>query len=379
MLSIRKKHSLLKIVNSFLVDLPAPMNFNHFYSFGSILGVILCLQLVTGIFLSFQFTADTGISFESVVHMMRDVNWGWLLRVVHANGASLFFLFVYIHMGRGLYYGSYNLKMSWNMGVVIYVLLVVTAFLGYVLPWGQMSFWAATVIINLVSAIPYLGTELVEWVWGGFGVSNPTLVRFFSFHYVLPFVVLVVVCLHCFFLHVETSTNPLGVNSKGMKVSFHVFYSYKDIFGFTVVFFVLLFIVLFYPFIFMDPENFIPANPMVTPVHIQPEWYFLFIYAMLRCIPSKLGGFVVVILAIVVFLCSHVIFSSFIWGVNFFFVGKMMFWGFVSNFFMLSWLGSCAVEYPYDVLSLVFTLVYFGYFFSMSVLFYFYKFYMSVS
>nr|AIW06236.1 cytochrome b [Araneae sp. MT-2014] len=368
-LSLRKEDKVLSIINGSLVDLPSPSSLTYFWNFGSLLGLFLMSQILTGLFLSFYFSGDVILSFDSVVHMMRDVNYGWLLRVLHANGASMFFLLMYIHIGRGLYYGSYRYESTWLSGVTILLLSMATAFLGYVLPWGQMSFWAATVITNLLSAIPYVGVMMVEWVWGGFAVGNPTLTRFFAFHFILPFIILFMVILHLLFLHETGSNNPSGLSSSMDKVSFHPYYSIKDIFGFFVFFILFFLICLLTPYIFMDVENFIPSNPLVTPVHIQPEWYFLFAYTILRSVSSKIGGVIALVMSVVIlyflpFYLKHQFRSTF-----FYFFMKFLFWWFVVNWMLLTWIGACAVELPYSESGMYFSVAYFLFYIMFWVLY----------
>jgi len=359
-MSFRKNHPLLKIVNSTLVDLPSPANLSVNWNYGSLLGLILIIQLVSGIVLATRFSGHSDISFDSVISIYQDSNYGWLLRLVHSTGASFFFLFIYLHIGRGLYYGSYIYPEVWNIGVVIYLILIGTAFLGYVLPWGQMSYWAATVITNLLSAIPFLGSILVEWVWGGFAVGNPTLTRFFALHYLLPFVVTALVLLHIFYLHEYGSSNPLGVSSNTNKVSFHYYYSVKDLYVYFVFMFVFMFFTLKYGYSFIDAENFIPANPLVTPTHIQPEWYFLFAYAILRSIPNKLGGVVGLLLAVLVLFLFSVSSSNLLFrGMMYSPLARFTFWSLVTVFLLLTWLGSCPAESPYTEVALLSTVVYF--------------------
>nr|YP_009158060.1 cytochrome b [Carrhotus xanthogramma]AKH36476.1 cytochrome b [Carrhotus xanthogramma] len=357
--TLRKEDKLLKIINGSLVDLPSPSSLSYFGNFGSLLGVFLGVQILSGLFLAFHFSGNVNLSFDCIIHMMRDVNYGWLLRVIHANGASMFFLLMYIHIGRGLYYGSYRFKSTWLSGVTILLLSMATAFLGYVLPWGQMSFWAATVITNLLSAVPYVGTFLVEWVWGGFAVGDPTLTRFFAFHFILPFVILFMVILHLLFLHETGSGNPMGVSSECDKMHFHPYYSIKDLYGFGFFFMFFMMICMMSPYMFMDVENFIASDPLVTPVHIQREWYFLFAYTILRSIPSKIGGVVALVLSVVVlyflpFFLNHKFRSTF-----FYFIMKYLFWVFVINWLMLTWIGACAVEMPYMMMGVVFSFLYF--------------------
>nr|YP_009333099.1 cytochrome b [Araneus angulatus]AMD83666.1 cytochrome b [Araneus angulatus] len=362
-MSYRKQDKLLNIMNGSLIDLPSPSSLSYFWNFGSLLGIFLFFQIMTGVFLALQFSGSVMLSFDSIIHLIRDVNYGWVMRVIHANGASFFFLFMYIHMGRGLYYGSYRFKKTWLSGVTILLLSMATAFLGYVLPWGQMSFWAATVITNLLSAIPYIGISLVEWVWGGFSVGNPTLTRFFSFHFILPFIILFMVILHLLFLHETGSSNPMGLNSNFDKINFHPYFSMKDIYG---LFFLLMFFILVcleYPYIFMDVENFIPSNPMVTPVHIQPEWYFLFAYTILRSISSKIGGVVALMMSVLILYFVPMFMKQCFRSTMFYPFLKMLFWYFVVNWMLLTWIGACEVDYPFMQMGMVFSMLYFMMFF----------------
>nr|YP_010983164.1 cytochrome b [Fulgoraria rupestris rupestris]WOJ51896.1 cytochrome b [Fulgoraria rupestris rupestris] len=359
---VRKIHPLLKVMNGAFIDLPAPANLSIWWNFGSLLGICLVIQILTGLLLSMHYTAHVDLAFSSVMHISRDVSYGWLLRAIHANSASWFFICIYLHAGRSMYYGSYLQMHTWNIGVILLVLTMAAAFLGYVLPWGQMSFWGATVITNLFSAIPYIGKMLVEWVWGGFAVDNATLIRFFALHFLVPFVIAALAIIHMLFLHETGSNNPLGVNSDGEKIPFHSYYTFKDLVGFIILLFLLSMLVLFSPQLLTDPENFIPANPLVTPVHIQPEWYFLFAYAILRSIPNKLGGVLglagsILILFILPF--SHVAkFRS----LAFYPFNQILFWSYIGVFFILTWIGSCPVESPYEQIGQVFTAFYFLYF-----------------
>lgn len=340
--------------------MPAPANLSLNWNYGSLLGLVLVIQLVSGIVLATRFSGHVDLSFDSVIRLYQDSGYGWLIRLIHSTGASFFFLFIYLHIGRNLYYGSFIYSELWNIGVIIYLILIGTAFLGYVLPWGQMSYWAATVITNLLSAIPYVGGIVVEWVWGGFAVSNPTLTRFFALHYLLPFVITALVVIHIFYLHIEGSSNPLGVNSSSNKVRFHYYYSVKDTFVFFFVLFVFIVFTLKYGYVFMDAENWIPANALVTPNHIQPEWYFLFAYAILRSIPNKLGGVVGLLLAVVVlFIFGLVRFNLTHSGYFYSPVSRFIFWSFVSVFFLLTWLGSVPAESPYVEVALFSTVFYF--------------------
>jgi len=283
---------------------PTPKNFNYFWNFGALAVISLLIMMATGIFLAMNYTANTDLAFGSVQRIMRDVNYGWLIRYVHANGASMFFIVVYIHIFRALFYGSYKAprELLFMLGVVILLLMMATAFMGYVLPWGQMSYWGATVITNLFSAVPLVGNAIVTWLWGGFSVGNPTLNRFFSLHYLMPFMILGVVFLHIAALHITGSNNPLGIDVKSPQdtIPFHPYYTAKDSIGICVYFLVFAILVFFAPNFFNEPDNFIPANPLVTPAHIVPEWYFLPFYAMLRSVPNKLGGVVLMFSSILV-------------------------------------------------------------------------------
>ena len=365
MFSVRQTHSLLKIVNNALIDLPCPRNISYIWNFGSLLGGCLILQLVTGIFLAMHYSCDITLAFERVNHIMRDVNYGWLLRVTHANGASLFFIRLYLHIARGLYYGSYKYKEVWGVGVIILLIVQATAFLGYVLPWGQISFWGATVITNLVSSLPVVGEDIVKWLWGGFSVDNSTLTRFFAFHFMLPFVIRGLVILHFLFLHETGSNNPLGVNRNKDKIPFHPYFTKKDLFGFIFTATFLLILVLSSPYLLGDPENFIPANSLVTPAHIQPEWYFLFAYAILRAIPNKLGGVIALAIAIIILFIIPFLPKTKFQSLSFYPVGKLIFWILVVVFFLLTYVGAIPVEDPYIVLGQALGWVYFSYFFAI--------------
>nr|AMA06668.1 cytochrome b [Cryptolaemus montrouzieri]AMA06701.1 cytochrome b [Cryptolaemus montrouzieri] len=355
----RKTSPILKIVNNALIDLPTPSNISLLWNFGSLLGLCLMIQIITGLFLAFHYCPNIDLAFNSVSHICRDINYGWMIRTLHANGASFFFICIYIHIGRGMYYGSYNLIHTWMVGVLILFLVMATAFLGYVLPWGQMSFWGATVITNLLSAIPYIGNSIVQWLWGGFAVDNATLTRFFSFHFILPFIILALVLIHLLFLHQTGSSNPLGTNSNLDKISFHPFFSLKDILGFLIMILILIFIILIFPYNLGDPDNFIPANPLVTPVHIQPEWYFLFAYAILRSIPNKLGGVIALVMSIAILFFLPFINKKKIKSNQFYPLNKSLFWSFIFIVLMLTWLGAKPVEDPFILTSQIFTYLYF--------------------
>nr|QIZ12653.1 cytochrome b [Callochiton steinenii] len=356
---IRKSHSILKIINMSLIDLPSPNNLSIWWNFGSLLGLCLIIQIITGLFLAMHYTASVDLAFSSVAHICRDVNYGWILRNIHANGASWFFICLYFHIGRSLYYGSFMNFYTWNLGVMLFLLTMATAFIGYVLPWGQMSFWGATVITNLVSAIPYIGKMIVQWIWGGFAVDNATLTRFFTFHFLFPFLIVVLSILHLLFLHETGSNNPLGINSDSEKVSIHFYYSLKDLSGFILMMFFLFLMALLEPNLLTDPENFIPANPLVTPVHIQPEWYFLFAYAILRSIPNKLGGVVGLVMSILVLLFVPILHLGNFRSLSFYPAGQFLFWSLIVIFMLLTWLGSRSVEEPFISLGQILTMLYF--------------------
>nr|AID51315.1 cytochrome b [Astyanax aeneus] len=359
MASLRKKHPLLKIANDALIDLPAPSNISAWWNFGSLLLLCLMMQILTGLFLAMHYTSDISTAFSSVAHICRDVNYGWIIRNMHANGASFFFICVYLHIGRGLYYGSYLYKETWNIGVILLLLLMMTAFVGYVLPWGQMSFWGATVITNLLSAVPYMGDALVQWIWGGFSVDNATLTRFFAFHFLLPFVIIAATLLHALFLHETGSNNPAGLNSDSDKISFHPYFSYKDLLGFMIMLTALTSLALFSPNLLGDPENFTPANPLVTPPHIKPEWYFLFAYAILRSIPNKLGGVLALLFSILVLMLVPLLHTSKQQGLTFRPLTQFLFWALVADVLILTWIGGMPVEHPFIIIGQIASALYF--------------------
>nr|ADB20203.1 cytochrome b [Elimaea cheni] len=359
---LRIHHPLLKIANNALIDLPAPSNISAWWNFGSLLGLCLMIQITTGLFLAMHYTAHIDLAFSGIAHICRDVNYGWFLRILHANGASLFFICLYLHVGRGMYYGSYNFLLTWMTGVLILFLVMGTAFMGYVLPWGQMSFWGATVITNLLSAIPYLGLDLVQWVWGGFAVDNATLTRFFTFHFVLPFIVLAMVMIHLLFLHQTGSNNPLGLNSNLDKIPFHPYFSFKDIFGFTIMISLLISLTLLEPYMLGDPDNFIPANPLLLPFMFNPEWYFLFAYAILRSIPNKLGGVIALVLSIAILLILPFFNKNKFRGLQFYPFNQLLFWSMVSIIILLTWIGARPVEDPYILTGQILTILYFIYY-----------------
>lgn len=358
------KDYLLSFVDSHIIDYPTPINLNYLWSFGSAAGICLVIQIVTGIFLAMHYTPHIDLAFDSVEHIMRDVQNGWLIRYTHANGASMFFIVVYCHIFRGLYYGSYIYPRGrlWASGVVIFLLMMATAFMGYVLPWGQMSFWGATVITNLFSAVPLVGGSIVEWLWGGFSVSNATLNRFFSLHYLMPFAITGLVIVHLALLHKDGSNNPLGINTNLETVPFYPYFYVKDLFAFFIFAFIFAFFVFFYPNLMGHPDNYIPANPLVTPAHIVPEWYFLPFYAILRSIPDKLGGVVAMISAILVLLLLPIINTSKVRSSKFRPIFGVAYWFLVSDFLILGWIGQKPVETPFIEIGMGATLFYFLFF-----------------
>nr|AFK28575.1 cytochrome b [Hynobius yiwuensis]AFK28576.1 cytochrome b [Hynobius yiwuensis]AFK28584.1 cytochrome b [Hynobius yiwuensis]AFK28585.1 cytochrome b [Hynobius yiwuensis] len=359
---IRKTHPLIKIINGSFVDLPTPSNLSSLWNFGSLLGICLIAQIITGLFLAMHYTADTSSAFSSVAHICRDVNYGWLMRNIHANGASFFFICIYMHIGRGLYYGSYMYKETWNIGVILLFLVMATAFVGYVLPWGQMSFWGATVITNLLSAVPYMGDSLVQWIWGGFSVDKATLTRFFAFHFLFPFLIAGASIIHLLFLHETGSNNPTGILSNMDKVPFHPYFSYKDALGFLIMLIMLFTLSLLSPNLLGDPDNFTPANPLVTPPHIQPEWYFLFAYAILRSIPNKLGGVLALLASILILMLIPMIHTSKQRSLTFRPMTQLLFWLMVSNTLILTWIGGQPVENPFIEIGQAASTLYFSLF-----------------
>lgn len=370
------------ILKEHLIRYPTPLNFNYFWSFGSLAGIFLAIQLITGIMLAMHYTPHVSFAFISIEHIMRDVNYGWLLRYMHANGASFFFIMVYAHIVRGIYYTSYKYPYQnlWRIGVIIFILMMATAFMGYVLPWGQMSFWGATVITNLFTAIPLIGESIALWLWGGFSVDNATLNRFFSLHYLLPFLILGVVLLHLITLHIPGSTNPLKINFFIERIPFFPYYYHKDLFSLLIILFIYIYFVGYFPNFLGHPDNYIEANPLSTPSHIVPEWYFLPFYAMLRSIPDKLGGVLCMFGSLIIlfflpnlrnfFTLLHVkkvshqrnlLFNLEILNLQFNPIKQFLFWLFFFDMCLLGWLGAQPVEYPFITLGLVATLFYFFY------------------
>lgn len=363
---IDERLPVFTFINHELRDYATPKNLNYLWNFGSLAGIILVVMIISGLFLAMSYTPDALLAFDSVERIMRDVNYGWLIRYIHMNGASMFFIVVYIHMFRGLYYGSYKAprELLWILGVVILLLMMATAFMGYVLPWGQMSFWGATVITNLFSAFPWVGESIVTWLWGGFAVANPTLNRFFALHFLLPFVIIAVVMLHLIALHQHGSNNPLGIDKKSPKdtIPFHPYYTFKDLFGLGVLILVWSFFVFFSPNFFGEPDNYIPANPLVTPVHIVPEWYFLPFYAILRAIPDKLGGVLLMFGAIFVLFLLPWLDRSPVRSARFRPLYKWCFWVLLAVCLTLGWVGGKPPEGSYMVIARGATAYYFFHF-----------------
>lgn len=358
------KDPILAFVDSHIIDYPTPVNLNYLWSFGSTAGICLVIQILTGIFLAMHYTPHVDLAFNSVEHIMRDVNNGWLIRYLHANGASMFFIVIYAHIFRGLYFGSYMYPRGrlWASGVIIFLLMMATGFMGYVLPWGQMSFWGATVITNLFSAIPYIGGSIVEWLWGGFSVDNATLNRFYSLHYLMPFIIAGLTIVHLSLLHTVGSNNPLGINTNLDSIPFYPYFYVKDLFAFFILLSIFSFFVFFYPNILGHADNYIPANPLVTPPHIVPEWYFLPFYAILRSVPDKLGGVVAMIGAILILLALPVLNTSKIRSSKFRPIFSFAYWFLASDFLILGWIGQKPVESPYIEIGMGATLFYFLFF-----------------
>nr|ART65595.1 cytochrome b [Lamprigera yunnana] len=360
-MKIQKKHPLIKIINNSLIDLPTPSNISNWWNMGSLLGICLIIQIITGTFLAMHYCPNINFAFDSVAHIHHNVNKGWLIRMMHANGASMFFIAMYIHVGRGIYYGSFKLKETWTMGTIIFIMTMASAFLGYVLPWGQMSFWGATVITNLLSTIPYIGNEIVQWLWGSFTVSNPTLNRFFTLHFIVPFMIIAMMMIHLMFLHQSGSNNPLGTNSNLSKIPFYPYFVIKDMMNLIITLFFFSIIILFKPYILGNPDNFIPANSMITPIHIEPEWYFLYSYAILRSIPNKLGGVIALFMSITI-LFTFPLINKKMKTNSFYPINKMLFFFFIWMFMLLTWLGSKPVEDPFIFSSQLMTTMFFMFF-----------------
>nr|ALO71081.1 cytochrome b [Pselaphinae sp. 8 EF-2015] len=359
---------MLLLMSKSFIELPSPSNISSWWNFGSLLGLCLIIQILTGLFLTMHYCANINLAFSSVIHICRDMNYGWLIRTLHANGASFFFICLYLHISRGFYYDSFTLTYTWWIGTLIFLITMMTAFMGYVLPWGQMSFWGATVITNLLSAIPYLGTMIVQWLWGGFAVNNATLSRFYTFHFLFPFLILAMIMIHLMFLHQTGSNNPMGVNSNIDKVPFYPFFLFKDLFGYIFMIFLLTMLTLINPYMLSDPDNFIPANPLVTPIHIQPEWYFLFAYAILRSIPNKLGGVIALLMSIMIIMLLPFINNKKFLGNQFYPCNKILLWMLISSIILLTWIGARPVENPYIFMGQFLTIYYFFSYFLFSMM-----------
>nr|AJG41753.1 cytochrome b [Odontobutis potamophila] len=358
MASLRKTHPLLKIANEALVDAPTPSNISVWWNFGSLLGLCLITQIITGLFLAMHYTPDIMSAFSAITHISRDVNFAWLVRNVHANGASFFFTCIYLHIARGLYYGSYLYKETWNLGVMLLLLVMMTAFVVYVLPWGQTSFLGATVITNLLIAIPYVGNSLVQWIWGGFSLDNAILTRFFGFHFLLPFIIAAATVLHLLFLHETGSNNPTGLSSNTDKIPFPPYFSYQDLLRFAILLRTLISLALFSANYLGDADNFTPANPLVTPPHIKPEWYLLFAYAALRSIANKLGGVLALLASILVLMISPLLHTSNQRSLTFRPLIQLTFWRLIANVAILTWIGGMPVEHPYIIIGQVASFLY---------------------
>nr|QDX17976.1 cytochrome b [Bothrops atrox] len=348
--------------------LPVGSNISTWWNFGSMLLACLMIQIITGFFLAIHYTANINLAFSSIIHLSRDVPYGWIMQNTHAISASLFFICIYIHIARGFYYGSYLNKEVWLSGTTLLIILMATAFFGYVLPWGQMSFWAATVITNLLTAIPYLGTTLTTWLWGGFAINDPTLTRFFALHFILPFIIISMSSIHILLLHSEGSNNPLGTNSDIDKIPFHPYHSYKDMLMLTTMMTLLFIILSIYPNIFNDPENFSKANPLVTPQHIKPEWYFLFAYGILRSIPNKLGGALALVLSITILFTTPFTHTSYTRSMTFRPFMQLMFWAFITTLTIITWAATKPVEPPFTEVGQLASALYFMFFMSNPLL-----------
>nr|AJO69367.1 cytochrome b [Macaca fascicularis] len=359
MTPMRKSNPIMKMINHSLIDLPTPPNLSMWWNFGSLLAACLTLQIITGLLLAMHYSPDTSSAFSSIAHITRDVNYGWITRYLHANGASMLFICLFLHIGRGLYYGSYLLLETWNIGIMLLLMTMTTAFMGYVLPWGQMSFWGATVITNLLSAIPYIGTNLVQWIWGGYAIDSPTLTRFFTLHFILPFIIIALTAVHLLFLHETGSNNPCGISSDSDKIAFHPYYTIKDILGLILLLFTLATLTLLSPNLLNDPDNYTPADPLNTPPHIKPEWYFLFAYTILRSIPNKLGGVLALFLSILILTAIPMLHKSKQQSMMFRPLSQFLFWLLITILLTLTWIGSQPVTQPLITIGQVASIMYF--------------------
>uniref|UniRef100_A0AAU6QCH8 Cytochrome b n=1 Tax=Synergus sp. 1 DYB-20230501 TaxID=3136278 RepID=A0AAU6QCH8_9HYME len=352
----------MKNLKNMILYLPTPMNINMWWNFGSLLGVCLMIQILSGLFLSMNYTPNINMAFNSVIYITQIITPGWLMRLIHMNGASLFFMCMFMHIGRNIYFNSYFLMKTWYSGIMIFLITMMTAFLGYVLPWGQMSFWGATVITNLMSAIPFFGGDIVIWLWGGFSINNATLNRFYSSTFIMPFVILMLVLIHLMMLHTTGSNNPLGINSNMYKIPFHIYFTIKEIQGFLILFAFIMIMCSYSPYMMSDPENFNFANPMITPIHIQPEWYFLFAYAILRSIPNKLGGVIALLSSIMILFIMPIYNMNKFQSNSFLSTKSTLLLNFYQYFFLLTWIGMKPIEYPFMLIGQLLTIVYFTYF-----------------
>lgn len=354
-----------KIIKIFypITNLPTPSRIRFLWNFGSLLIICLINQILTGLFLAFHYKTDINLAFQRIININRNINFGWLIRSFHANGASIFFIIIYLHIRRGIYINSFNFKITWIIGVILLLLTIITAFVGYVLPWGQISFWGATVITNLLSAIPYLGNSIVIWIWGGFSINNATLTRFFSIHFILPFIILIFIFIHLIILHLTGSNNPLGINRNFDKIIFSPYFIIKDLIGLIIFIWIFILLTLIFPYLLNDHNNFIIANPIITPNHIQPEWYFLFSYTILRAIPNKLGGVIALLISILILFIIPILNNKKFLRNKFYPINKILFWNFTITFLILTWIGINPVEYPFIIIGQLFTIIYFSYFF----------------
>ncbi len=361
--SWQKRNTIIKSINQFVVDLPTPTNISTIWNFGSLATLCLIIQIITGLFLAIFYTRDIKTSFDSVDHIIRNVTGGWLIRLIHCNGGSLIFICLYTHIGRGIYYILF-LKSNnvWESGVTIFIVTIATAFFGYILPWGQISFWGATVITSLFSAIPFIGQDLVEWVWGGFALDAATLTRFFALHFICPFLIVILAVLHIIFIHSKGSRNPLGLKRNYDKIKFHAYFSIKDAIGFAFTVLGLFIITTIIPYLLIEPDNFLPANPLSTPTHIQPEWYFLFAYTILRSIPNKLGGVIALAISLIILYIIPLLHINKKIIKSYLLQRKIRFWFLVSTFVILTWIGICPVEPPYEIIGKLASFIYFLYF-----------------
>lgn len=354
-------NKIIYSIKKILFKLPTPLNISYWWNYGSLLGLFLTIQILRGLILSIHYCPNISIAFYRIIHIIQNISNGWLIHNIHINGASFFFICIYIHLRRNIYYSSYTLTHTWILGVRIYFISIITAFLGYILPWGQISYWGATVITNLISTIPYIGNIIVIWIWGGFSINNATLNRFFSLHFILPFIIIIIIILHLYFLHTTGSNNPLGVNSNFNKIPFHLYYTIKDFLGFLISLSIFSIIILQYPYILRDPDNFTPANPLRTPPHIQPEWYFLFAYAILRSIPNKLGGVLALLFSIIILYFLPLINSKIIY-ITFNPLIQLLYWLFINNFILLTWTGIQLIETPFNQIRQFLSIIYFIFF-----------------